>query len=139
MAADTPSVQAVFERMFRGGLIRSMPKIKADADVFLALAASTFDPRRSYTEQEVNEHLEEWLTDFVDLVMLDHVTVRRYLADNHLLIRDPAGSTYKANQVVIGTIISPEARSVQPGQILSAYLEEKRQRHEAHQHRSRKG
>ena len=95
-----------------------MPKGQQDTLVFLAVAAATFDPQKTYTESEVNDQLRQWMSGFVDLVMLDHVTVRRYLADYRYLVRDVAGSHYRANQAVINLAIEPEARMAQPWDLL---------------------
>ena len=105
-----------------------MPKGQQDTLVFLAVAAATFDPQKTYTESEVNDHLRQWMSGFVDLVMLDHVTVRRYLADYRYLVRDVAGSRYRANQAVINLAIEPEARMVQPWDLLQDAEAERKSR-----------
>lgn len=115
---DREEIEALFRRLFRGGEIRRLPKSQREADAFLALVAAWLDPRETYPEQALNERLCEWLEGVTCPVAMDHVTVRRYLVDFNFLIRDESGSRYRANQAVINRMIEPEARSVQPRQIL---------------------
>lgn len=118
MIHNAQQTRNIFARLFRGGMMRRMPRGREDTRVFLAVAASTFDPQLTYTEHEVNEHLGDWMADFADLVKLDHVTVRRHLADHYFLLRDAAGSWYRANQAIINSVIEPAARAVQPRYVL---------------------
>ena len=77
-----------FQRMFSAGRMRRIPRGKADTILFLALAASILDPRETYSEPELNRELREWMADFVDARVFDHVTVRRFLVDYRYLLRD---------------------------------------------------
>ena len=124
-------IEDVLRRLFKGGVIARIPRDRRDAKIFLALAASSFDPRVVYSETAVNEHLLEWMEDITSPASMDHVTVRRYLVDFYLLLRDASGSSYKANQTVIGKIIEPEARSIHPRYILETVQREKEQRKHA--------
>ncbi len=118
-------------RLLKGGVIRRMPKSRKDAEIILALAASSFDPRLAYSESEVNEHLSEWLAEFTSPVGMDHVTVRRYLIDYCFLMRDVSGTTYTTNQTIINSAIEPAARSIQPRLILEESERERQQRKRA--------
>ena len=111
---DKEQVEKVFRRLLKGGAMRRMPRNRSDLQVFLALAASALDPQFDYDEQKLNEHLMEWMSGFTDPVVMDHVSIRRYLVDYHYLHRDVPGTTYKTNQPMINTVIKPRARSVQP-------------------------
>ena len=108
-----------------------MPKSTKDAEIVLALAAASFDPRLAYSEAEVNEHLAEWLAEFTSPIGMDHVTVRRYLIDYCFLLRDVSGTTYTTNQTIINLTIEPAARSIQPRLILEELERERRQRKQA--------
>ncbi len=101
-----------FERLFSAGRMRRMPKGRADTALFAALAASVLDPQKTYRESELNDELAEWMSGFADMVVFDHVTVRRYMVDLHLVRRDAAGDWYSTNQTVINSIITPEVRSI---------------------------
>ena len=109
-----------FERMFSAGRLRRMPKGRADTLLFLSVAASILDPRKTYTEPELNEELRTWMSEFVEERLFDHVTVRRYLVDFHLLLRDQKGSRYTTNQTMINHTIEPVVRSIQPALIFAA-------------------
>lgn len=113
---DLAQTEKLFRRLLKGGRMRRLPKSNKDAAVLLAVAASTFDPRQTYSEKEVNEVLVEWLGLFA---VIDHVTVRRYMVDHSMLLRDPAGTNYRANQAVISSVIAPEVRSLLPADILA--------------------
>ncbi len=117
--------EKLFRRLLKGGLLQRMPKSMKDSEIFLALAASVFDPQLTYSEAEVNEHLSGWLSEFASPVGVDHVTVRRYLCDFYFLLRDASGSVYTANQTVINSVIEPAARSVQPHLILGEMHQER--------------
>ena len=123
--------EIVIRRLLKGGVIKRIPRRKKDAEVFLALAASSFDPQSAYTESETNEHLIEWLAGFTCPFALDHVTVRRCLVDFCFLSRDQSGSSYTTNQTLIGNVIEPAARSVQPRYVLEEVQREKDQRKRA--------
>lgn len=117
-----------FERMFSAGRLSRMPKGRADTLLFLALAASVLDPRKAYSEPELNEELKLWMSDFVDEQVFDHVTVRRYLVDFRLLLRDAPGTRYLTNQTLINHTIEPDVRSLQPGLIYQAVSSAREQR-----------
>jgi|GEM_PF-1893220 len=111
---DKAQVEKVFRRILKGGPMRRLPKSKADLHVFLALAASALDPRLEYSEMGLNECITDWMAVFTDPIVMDHVTIRRYLVDYSYVHRDAPGTTYRTNQTMINTVIEPEARSVLP-------------------------
>lgn len=117
----------MFRKLFRAGPMVRLPKQKRDMEVFLALAASVLDPRMDYDEPTLNLQLAEWMAGFSNPDRFDHVTVRRYLVDYALLLRDDAGASYRTNQTVISSFLTAEARSVQP-QLLFEAAEADRQR-----------
>lgn len=128
---DKQQTETVLRRLFKGGVIRRMPKNRKDAQTFLALAASNLDPQIKYSESEVNRELADWMADITCPIGLDHVTLRRYLVDLCFLLRDASGSSYSANQTVINNAIDPSARSIQPRHILEDVQRERNQRKRA--------
>ena len=123
--------EKVLRRILKGGVMRRMPKSMKDTEIFLALAASSFDPQFAYSESEINEHLIEWMEDFTRPSALDHVTVRRGLIDHHFLLRDQSGSSYTTNQTIINKVIDPSARSIQPRYIFEDVQREREERRRA--------
>jgi hypothetical protein len=100
------------KRLLANGPLTGYPTRRADQELLLRLAAARFDAKRTYTEREVNETLEAWLATFCAPFSIDHVSLRRYLVDARLLVRDTAGSTYR--------LAAPAGRvEVEPAQVLA--------------------
>ncbi len=128
---DKQQTEKVLRRLLKGGVMKRIPRNRTDAEIFLALAASTFDPRITYSETEVNEHLLEWMTEFFCTAAIDHVTVRRYLVDFYFLLRDASGTSYRTNQTIINKVIEPAARTIQLRYVLEDVQREKERRKRA--------
>jgi hypothetical protein len=60
------------------------------------------------------------MAGFSNPVHLDHVTIRRYLVDLAMLLRDAEGSRYRSNQSVISRFIEAATRSVNPRVVYEA-------------------
>ena len=65
-----------------------------DFALVLAAAANGFAPDRGYSEREVNDLLRGFLDTAGAMLATDHVELRRWLVDNHLLERDGYGRVY---------------------------------------------
>ena len=126
--ATKTDIEKLLRRLVNGGPIRRLPKSRKDTDLFLALAASVLDPRAVYAETEINQALKDWMQEFTCPINLDHVTIRRYLVDHRFLLREEKGTNYRTNQVIINSVIEPEARSVEPQLIYRAVQAERQQR-----------
>ena len=74
---------------------RELPKKPLDRHILLLSSILKLEPGRKYSEKELNEELQIWVIHFGRSFGLDHVTLRRYLIDEKVLIRDPAGGTYE--------------------------------------------
>jgi hypothetical protein len=61
----------------------------------LAAKRSKGGQKRRYTEREFNDELRKWTTRFGSPVNLDHVSLRRFLVDEHYVQRDSAGQSYE--------------------------------------------
>ncbi len=125
-------LERLLARLLKSGRLKRLPKSHKEQKIFAALAASIFDPQKRYSENELNEQLADWLSGFVRSASLDHVTVRRYMVDLGFLLRDAKGSVYRTNQAVISTVISPDARMVQPAEIYEAQRLESAMRRRVH-------
>lgn len=74
---------------------RELPKKQLDRHILLISSILKIEPRRQYSEKELNEQLQIWVIHFGRSFGLDHVTLRRYLVDEKYLRRDPTGGTYE--------------------------------------------
>ena len=74
---------------------QGFPKKPVDRHILLISATFELEPGRQYTERELNDALRTWTGRFGDAVNLDHVTLRRYLVDEHYLTRDSKGEAYE--------------------------------------------
>ena len=82
-----------FVSLIVGG--QGFPKKQLDRHVLFISATLGLEAHRRYTESELNDELRKWTARFGDAVRLDHVTLRRYLVDEHYIRRDSAGSSYE--------------------------------------------
>ena len=74
---------------------RDFPKKELDRHVLLISSILRLDPKRQYSEAELNDELRKWTAPFGRNFGLDHVTLRRFLVDEGYLTRDAAGTTYE--------------------------------------------
>lgn len=72
-----------------------LPRKQQDRHILFQAAAMALDPVRAYSESELNDALEHWLSETGRVIATDHVTMRRHLVDEHYLSRDPAGNIYR--------------------------------------------
>jgi hypothetical protein len=84
----------MLRRLLANGPLTALPTRSADEELLLRMAARRFEPRRNYSEAEVNDVLRAWLQAFSAPFGIDHVTLRRRLVDTRLLMRDTAGASY---------------------------------------------
>jgi hypothetical protein len=66
----------------------------ADFHLVLAAASRPFVAGRSYSEGDVNDILRAWLAREGAMLAVDHVELRRWLVDCHVLVRDDYGRVY---------------------------------------------
>jgi len=86
------------KRLLANGRLIAMPKRPSDQELVAVLAASRFDPQKSYSEAAVNEQLAGWLVSISEEFGIDHVSLRRLLVDLRLLVRTSSGSAYRVNE-----------------------------------------
>lgn len=78
-------------------------------------------PKREYSEKEINEFIVEWLDKTAHKKSsLDYVTLRRYLVDFGLLIRDSAGYKYKFSKSNFARFFDSSVMSVSPFDIVES-------------------
>jgi hypothetical protein len=66
----------------------------ADFNLMLATAARAFAAGRTYSENDVNDVLRDWLAHEGSMLAVDHVELRRWLVDCQILARDDYGRAY---------------------------------------------
>ena len=127
------SGRQILARLLRGGRLHQLPTRQTDLELLLAIVANEFTPNRGYAEQEVNHLLKNWLPTVLADYAVDHVTVRRYLVDYGLLRRDPAGSRYQLGNRELDEWLSPDARRLNPAELLAALQAERNARRQQHE------
>jgi hypothetical protein len=90
-------VEAFRERflaVFGRGGGQGLPRKRRDQHILFRAAVQSL-ARASYSESELNEALESWIS-LVELdTRFDHVSLRRYLVDAGYLQRDSGGRAYR--------------------------------------------
>jgi hypothetical protein len=80
----TDQVAAVLRAFVRDGRLTGLPAQRGKRLLVLDHVAQSFEPGTSYPEREVDDTLVAWTTGSG----VDHVSLRRYLVDEHLLRRE---------------------------------------------------
>ena len=92
-AVERFSALALRRDVSLGVLLSTHPR---DFAVLLAAAAQSFPSAREFSEREVNELLRTFLDNAGSMLGTDHVELRRWLVDFHVLDRDGYGRAYTA-------------------------------------------
>jgi len=71
-----------------------------DFHLVLAAASRAFAAGRTYSERDVNDLLRAWLAREGSMLAVDHVELRRWLVDCHVLVRDDYGRAYALGRPV---------------------------------------
>jgi hypothetical protein len=82
-----------FISLILGG--RDLPKKRLDRHILFISSLLKLEPERQYSERELNDELHKWTIQFGTNFGLDHVTLRRFLIDEHYIKRDTAGMSYE--------------------------------------------
>ena len=90
---DTSQFKNRFAPMILNG--QGFPKKALDRHILFISATLGLDPQRRYTERELNDELRTWTMCFGNPVNLDHMSLRRFLVDDHCVHRDSAGQSYR--------------------------------------------
>ena len=113
----------------RGG--RGLPKKHSDQHILFKSIILMLDAERDYSENQLNQAIEQWLEDVGQAIEIDHVTLRRHLVDEGYLIRDLAGMSYRVDREARGELFEPEIDAINP----IAVLEEAKRRTEERKRR----
>ncbi len=74
---------------------RGFPRKHRNQQILFKSMALMLETNQDYTEGELNECLQEWLSQVGKTIELDHVTLRRHLVDAGYIPRDLAGKRYR--------------------------------------------
>lgn len=83
----------LFELCSLSGL-SGLPRKIRDRHILLKSVALLLDKTQEYSEGEINQELQSWLTNVGCSIELDHVELRRRLIDHEYLGRSKDGSRY---------------------------------------------
>lgn len=123
---STSQFRKTFASLILGG--RDMPKKQLGRHILFFSATLALEPGRSYTEKELNEVLETWSSHFGGAFGLDHVTLRRYLADAGYVSRDSSGSTYRLGDAELLYSFDDAIREIDPVALIREAKEERERR-----------
>jgi hypothetical protein len=98
MSTTFPITRDYFIKRFatlcaRSGL-KGFPKDEVDQHILYKSAVLTLDPSATYSEKEINQRLESWITEISQMEDIDRITLRRYMVDSGYLLRASDGSSY---------------------------------------------
>jgi hypothetical protein len=82
-------------RLCLAGGTWSLPKSVQDRQILMKSMQLLFNAARDYSEKEVNQLLEAWLSDVAPALDSDHVILRRLLVDHGYLVRSSDGGVYR--------------------------------------------
>jgi hypothetical protein len=71
-----------------------LPKKRTELQMLFLSTVLNLDPEAIYTEPKINEELRQWISRFGTSLTIDHVTLRRHLVDESILLRDQFGTSY---------------------------------------------
>jgi hypothetical protein len=107
--------------------LATLPRRHDDQLIVLRSITLALDPQATYRERQVNETIQQWILSVGSRGSWDHVTLRRALVDEGLLVRDRAGSTYRLVPPE-DLPFAPDVAAVDPVAVLSAAAQARRER-----------
>lgn len=113
------------------------PKGIQEQHILLKSAAVMLEPGRVYTEKEINEILERWVTEVSGIKFMDRVTMRRQMVDTGYLERSNDGASYRVVRAGSGMVsFDPGVDDLDPVQVILNARQEKEQRKREYQDRA---
>lgn len=119
-----------FPRLILGRTL--LPKKRSELQMLLTSVVFTFDFGEKYTERQVNELIQEWISRFGTDLSVDHVTLRRYLVDEGVLLRDESGCNYRLRSENPFFSYDPAIRELDLELLINLAHEERAARKRAH-------
>jgi hypothetical protein len=87
-------IKRFLQLCLRSGLTE-FPKDERDQHILLKSALITMGKPGNYSEKEINDRLEYWVSHLCQIKNIDRVTIRRSLVDAGYLTRNKDGSSYQ--------------------------------------------
>jgi hypothetical protein len=95
-----------------------LPRKRRDQDILFKSIMLFIDSTKAYSENELNQVLEKWLSEVGQTVAIDHVSLRRHLVDAGYLRRDLAGAVYKVHPGAISALFEPAVDELDPARVI---------------------
>ena len=95
------SIEEFVERLCRVGADRGprrFPRKRRDREILMKSLVMGLDSDATYSEGEINAHIEAWNRAVAPAIDSDHVTIRRLLVDYGELERTADGGRYRAGK-----------------------------------------
>lgn len=121
---------SAFPRLILGRTL--LPKKRTELQMLLLSVVLALEPGECYSEAEVNLCIQEWISRFGTDLFVDHVTLRRYLVDEGILLRDEFGSSYELSSGSPFFSYDPSIREIDLDGLIVRAREERVARKRAH-------
>lgn len=111
-------VKRLADLCIKSGLAE-FPKDERDQHILLKSAVLMLGKSGSLSEKEVNDKLENWVTDVSNIKYIDRVTLRRRLVDTGYLERSRDGASYQVVSVGSQSVqFDPAVDALDPVEII---------------------
>lgn len=99
MSESSPLSAEQFSRRLVELCLRSnlsaIPKKELDQKILLKSAVLLLDPARAYSEKDLTQRLDLWVSEVCQIQHFDRVSLRRWLVDEGFVTRSADGSVYQ--------------------------------------------
>jgi len=129
------SPEEFVERICRLGADRGprrFPRNPRDREILMKSITMLLDSRRSYSEPDINEALQDWNRDVAPAIQSDHVTLRRLLVDYGHLERTRDGGAYRVGFPARPVAFDLEVDEIDVRATIAAYLDYRERRRSPH-------
>ena len=133
-----PITASEFERRMAelclGGFGPSMPRKQRDRHILLKSMALLLGHGREYSEPALNDVLQAWVQAAGPRVLIDHVSLRRYLVEEGYVERDRAGHLYRVCAADSKeSLFDAGLEGIDPFRAVSEAIAEREQRRRSHE------
>lgn len=118
---DTTEYAERVAKLFGRGMAVTLPKQQPDQLALMGAASFALDPKRRFTEPEINDALAAWLQQVSPKGGLDYVSLRRYLIEFRFLARESDGRAYWVDQDELAQEFDPAVFDLNTDDIIQAF------------------